>query len=183
MVSPHERALQTCDKILRFSRNQNRLNRKIPVIVEPLIAGSLWSSCDISKRLIVKMNSFPEFDFSRVMKLPQLWFIENLGVENKRKIYQQMKKRKILLYEDKQLLVLEMIRNNEVQQDRQILRKRSWQIKREMLRLKEKHCNILLISHYYIIQYINSKAFNEMSHKPIEDVDLKNCFPYYNNLE
>jgi len=52
-----------------------------------------------------------------------------------------------------------------------------------MLRLKEKHCNILLISHYYIIQYINSRAFNELDHKPLDDVDLKNCFPYYNNLE
>jgi hypothetical protein len=70
-----------------------------------------------------------------------------------------------------------------VEESREVLRNRSWEIKKEMLKLKQNHCNILLISHYYIIQYINSKAFNEMNHKPVIDVDLKNCIPYYNNLQ
>lgn len=48
--------------------------------------------------------------------------------------------------------------------------------------LKEKYGNILSISHYYIIQYVNSKAFNDFDHKPVDDVDLKNCYPYYNNI-
>jgi len=56
-------------------------------------------------------------------------------------------------------------------------------IKKELRKLKEKHCNLLLVSHYYVIQYINSRAFGPLDHKPVDDVDLKNCSPYYNNLE
>jgi len=41
---------------------------------------------------------------------------------------------------------------------------------------------MLLISHYYIIQYVNTKFFNEDDHSPMHEVDLKNCFPYYNRL-
>lgn len=78
LVSPHERALQTTDKILRFSKKQNRLPRKLPVIVDPLFAGSLWSSCDISKRLEYKVRQFGYFDFERVKRLSELWFIGNL---------------------------------------------------------------------------------------------------------
>ena len=76
-----------------------------------------------------------------------------------------------------------MINQNQVEEDAQILRNRAWKIKKELLRFKQKHCNILLISHYYVIQYLNTKSFNEIDHRPVDDVDLKNCHPYYNNLQ
>lgn len=70
LVSPHNRALQTCDNILKSSPSLKRKGTKIPVIVEPLIAGSLWSSCDISDRLEKKLVAYPEFDFAKVSSSP-----------------------------------------------------------------------------------------------------------------
>jgi len=47
MVSPHKRALQTVSEIIKVANNKN----KVQVIVEPLIASSLSSSCDIGDSL------------------------------------------------------------------------------------------------------------------------------------
>jgi hypothetical protein len=179
MVSPHQRALETCANIFKFSKYKFNL----PVIVEPLVAGSLWSSCDISKSLAEKSKQFELFDFSRMLNQPELWFIEHLRPQDKKKIYLEIAKRKLTTFKDKQLLVLEMIRNKKIEEDRQILRERAWEIKKTMKNIKRKHCNMLIISHYYIIQYVNTRSFNEEDHSPVDDVDLKNCFPYYNNID
>jgi hypothetical protein len=84
---------------------------KIPVIVEPLIAGSLWSSCDISDRLDKKIVAYPEFDFSKVSSLPELWYTSNLRESDKKKIAELIQTRKLADYSDKQRLVLELLRN------------------------------------------------------------------------
>jgi hypothetical protein len=94
-----------------------------------------------------------------------------------------IKKRKLTNYEDKQRLVLELLRNEEITESSQVLRQRVFMIKNELKKLKEKHCSFLLISHYYVIQYMNTRAFRALDNKPVDDVDLKNCSPYYNNLE
>jgi hypothetical protein len=53
-----------------------------------------------------------------------------------------------------------MLKKKVIHENSQILRERAWKIKLLLKNIKEKHYKILVISHYYIIQYINTKAFD-----------------------
>ena len=127
--------------------------------------------------------AYPEFDFSKVSCLPELWYTSNLRESDKKKIAELIQTRKLADYSDKQRLVLELLRNQQITESPEALRRRAFMIKSELKKLKEKHCNFLLISHYYVIQYMNTRAFGALDNKPVDEVDLKNCCPYYNNLE
>lgn len=82
IVSPHQRALETCANLIKFSNQKYQKT----VIVEPLLAGSLWSSCDISKSLNQKIREFSSFNFSRMVNHSDLWFLQNLSQIDRLKI-------------------------------------------------------------------------------------------------
>jgi len=50
-----------------------------------------------------------------MLNQPELWFIEHLRPQDKKKIYLEIAKRKLTTFKDKQLLVLEMIRDKKIE--------------------------------------------------------------------
>ena len=75
LVSPHQRALETCREIFR--------GRKIPIEVHPVIAEVFRYSCDISNHIEDKMKEFADYDFGHMKDSSELWFIDYLAQHHK----------------------------------------------------------------------------------------------------
>jgi hypothetical protein len=71
LVSPHQRALETCHELFH--------DRAVRVEVLPLLGEVFRFSCDISGHIDHKRKAFPHFDFSRLDSHSELWFIEILS--------------------------------------------------------------------------------------------------------
>ena len=69
LVSPLNRTLLTCSQIFP--------SPSCPVIVEPVLAEGIRSSCDFSSELKAKMESYPNYNFDKVMTQGPFWFLKN----------------------------------------------------------------------------------------------------------
>lgn len=63
-----------------------------------------------------------------------------------------------------------------------MLRKRALEIKKLIKQYKEKHKTVVVIAHYYIIQYLKSNSFKEDGDLTYYH-DILNCHPYYEQFE
>jgi hypothetical protein len=81
--------------------------RRIPILVEPLLVGPLSSCCDINKSTDYKKLIFPKFNFSATRECQELWYLDYLSEEQQKICHQR--------FEDKGLQTLDEMREELVE--------------------------------------------------------------------
>jgi broad specificity phosphatase PhoE len=125
LVSPHQRALETCREIFG--------EKKVKVEVHPILAEVFRYSCDISNHNEAKIQNFPDYDFSFMKDHSELWFVDILSEHNKHTCKTHLSSESPLSFQDKQLKLLELMQSKVIYESPQELRARTWKIK-ELLR-------------------------------------------------
>ena len=92
IVSPLNRALTTCSIIFP--------NAECPIIVQPLLSEGLRSSCDYSYLLQTKKPRFPTYNFDKVQKDGNFWYLKNESEKNYKEYMEIVNKNDGKAYEE-----------------------------------------------------------------------------------
>lgn len=116
-------------------------------------------SCDVSASIETKKELFPEYNFSKIEELGQEWYLEMLPEETKQLVLKEFQEREISSMEDKQKLVLELLSTKTISEQHKNLRMRAARIKQILKEYKQKYPVIVIVAHYYTIEFIKSTGF------------------------
>lgn len=138
-------------------------------------------SCDVSAKLEIKKAMFPEYDFSKVEALGQEWYLDMLPAETKELVLRNFKEKEIEKIEEKQRLMLDCLSQKTVYEQPKDLRSRIGKLKQLMNEYRQKYKTIVVVAHYYTIEFIKSTGFKEDGNLQ-QYQGIINCYPYYERL-
>lgn len=125
---------------------------------------------------------FPEYDFSKVEALGQEWYLDMLPEDTKELVLRNFKEKELETVEDKQRLMLDCLSQRSVYEHPKDLRSRVSKLKQILSEYREKYKTIVVVAHYYTIEFIKSTGFREDGNLQ-EYQGIINCYPYYEKLE
>lgn len=108
--------------------------------------------------------------------------MDMLPEDTKELVLRNFKEKELETVEDKQRLMLDCLSQRSVYEHPKDLRSRVSKLKQILSEYREKYKTIVVVAHYYTIEFIKSTGFREDGNLQ-EYQGIINCYPYYEKLE
>jgi nucleoid-associated protein YejK len=146
-----------------------------------MLAEALRCSCDVPGEWESNREKYPGFDFSKVERFGNDWFLSNLTPELQQMIKAKAKEYGVSSHSELKTMLLELLKTKEVYESPTMLRARTELIKKGLEEYRKDHPVIVVVAHYCILGYLMAKEFDQHDNMAIHPTIL-NCHPHYTTL-